>query len=255
MKLNNPLTVFDLETTGLSVEDDRIVQFAWKRYETDLTVNKKGVILVYPNRRISPEATAIHGIGDLEVAEAKQFKQHIAEGLLDIFDDADVAGYNINRFDMPLLIEEILRSGYDLPFRKDMVLYDAMQIFFRDAPRNLVGAFKHYVGGVIDEEKLHDAGYDTFLTDEVIKAQLPDDKTPEEEMLTVQKDGQRPYRFSQKFYIKDDIVYLGFGKHKDKRAKDNLDYLEWMCTANFTNNDQNIAADILNENKSDGGIF
>ena len=244
MKLIKPLCIFDLETTGVDIIQDRIVQLAWKHIKIDGTTQQASY-LINPTIPILPEATAVHGITDEMVAGKRTFKELCEEGLLTVFTGCDLAGYNIKKFDMPILIEEILRSGATgLPFDEDILIYDAMQVFFSDAPRNLEAAFQHYTGQDVDTDKLHEAGYDTTLTADIISMQLKE-LGLKERLAKLPEPDVKPYRFSQKFYIKDGDIYFNFGKHKDKRAKDEVDYLQWMCSANFSNNDQNIAYEIL----------
>ncbi len=165
LNLSRPLAVFDLETTGIRVATDRIVEISIVKVMPD---NTKEVIThrVNPEIPIPHEVTLIHGISDDDIKDAKTFKE-LAPELNEIFTDCDLSGFNSNRFDIPLLVEEFLRAGIDFDLR-DRLFIDTQNIFHKMEPRNLRAAYKFYC----DEELIgaHSAEADTLATYEILKA-------------------------------------------------------------------------------------
>lgn len=235
IQLNKPIVFFDLETTGVNITTDRIVEIS--------------IIKVYPNgteqrmtRRINPEmpippqSTAVHGISDADVANCPTFKQ-IAKELVEIFVDADIAGYNSNKFDVPLLAEEFIRAGVDFDMKKRNFV-DVMSIFMRKEPRNLSAAYKFYCNG--DLENAHSANADTDATYEVFKAQL-------DRYADIGNNIQEISRFSsfnnnadfmgRLIYDTEHRVVVNFGKYKglllaDVFKRDSA-YYDWMMKGEF----------------------
>lgn len=236
LNLKNPLIFFDLETTGINITKDRIVEIS--------------LLKVYPNgkeevksRRINPEmpipsqATAIHGITDDDVKECPTFKQ-ISKSLADWMEGCDIAGFNSSRFDVPLLAEEFLRAGVDFDMSKRKFV-DVQIIFHKKEQRTLEAAYKFYC----DKELVnaHSAEADTFATYEVLKSQL--DRYP---------DLQNDVAFlSQEFssfnnnvdfagrmiYDENGVEMFNFGKHKGRRVSEVFEkepgYYSWMMDGDF----------------------
>ena len=167
LNLKNPIVFFDLETTGINVAQDRIVEISF------LKVKPNGEEIA-KTRRINPEmhipeqATAVHGITDDDVKNEPTFKQ-IAKSLAAEIEGCDLAGFNSNRFDIPLLAEEFLRAGVDVDLNKRKFV-DVQTIFHKKEQRTLVAAYKFYCDKDLNDA--HSASADTMATYEVLKAQL-----------------------------------------------------------------------------------
>lgn len=242
LNLKSPIIFFDLETTGVNIMTDRIVELS--------------LIKVYPNgdeevksRRLNPEmpippqATAIHHITDEDVKDAPTFKQ-VAKDLARIFEGCDVAGFNSNRFDIPLLEEEFLRAGVDFDFSKRRFI-DVQTIFHKMEQRTLVAAYKFYCHKDLTEA--HSAEADTRATYEVLKAQL--DRYPElqndvsflSEFSTQNKNVDLAGRI---IFNDDKVEVFNFGKHKGKPVEEVLrrepSYYGWMMQGEFPLNTKKV---------------
>ena len=172
MKLNltKPLVIFDLETTGLDLVKDRIIQISYIKVYPD-GKEERGNELINPERHIEPIITQLTGISDEDVKDKPTFKQ-IAQRLNDQFACSDFAGFNSNNFDIPLLAEEFLRAGIDFDFSK-CKLIDACSIFRKMERRNLAAAYKFYCGRKMEEDfEAHRADQDTEATYRVLMGQL-----------------------------------------------------------------------------------
>ena len=172
MKLNltKPLVIFDLETTGLDLVKDRIIQISYIKVYPD-GKEERGNELINPERHIEPIITQLTGISDEDVKDKPTFKQ-IAQRLSDQFIGSDFAGFNSNNFDIPLLAEEFLRAGIDFDFSK-CKLIDACSIFRKMERRNLAAAYKFYCGRKMEEDfEAHRADQDTEATYRVLMGQL-----------------------------------------------------------------------------------
>lgn len=172
MKLNltKPLVIFDLETTGLDLVKDRIIQISYIKVFPD-GKEERGDELINPEKHIEPIITQLTGISDEDVKDKPTFKQ-IAQRLSDQFTGSDFAGFNSNNFDIPLLAEEFLRAGIDFDFSK-CKLIDACSIFRKMERRNLASAYKFYCGRKMEEDfEAHRADQDTEATYRVLMGQL-----------------------------------------------------------------------------------
>ncbi|MBO5216574.1 MAG: 3'-5' exonuclease [Alistipes sp.] len=238
MKLNlkRPIVFFDLETTGVDTAKDRIVEISMVKVMPD------GEEIVR-TRRINPqmpipaEATAIHHITDEDVKDEPTFAQ-IAKSLSKFIEGCDFGGFNSNRFDLPVLVEEFMRAGVDVDLRKRKFI-DVQNIFHKMEQRTLVAAYKFYCGKNLEEA--HSAQADTMATYEVLKAQL--DKYPE-----LQNDVEALAEFSSRGEVADyagRIVFndkgeevFNFGKYKGKTVASvftSIDpgYYSWMMNGDF----------------------
>ena len=172
MKLNltKPLVIFDLETTGLDLVKDRIIQISFIKIYPD-GKEERGNELINPEKHIEPIITQLTGISDEDVKDKPTFKQ-LAQRLSDQFTGSDFAGFNSNNFDIPLLAEEFLRAGIDFDFSK-CKLIDACSIFRKMERRNLASAYKFYCGRKMEEDfEAHRADQDTEATYRVLMGQL-----------------------------------------------------------------------------------
>lgn len=251
LKLTKPLAFFDLETTGINIAHDRIVQIGIVIAKPDGTLDKK-LRLVNPTVPIPAEATAVHGISDDDVADAPTFKQ-IARSLEQLLEGCDLAGFNILKFDVPMLIEEFLRA--DIDFTTDgRRLLDAQRIFHMMEPRTLSAAYKFYVGGSIEDlGAAHTADVDALATYYVLMKQVEKYEgvaiTDNQKNTTIPivNDVQALHDLTfnkivdhsgrMAYNQKGEIVFT-FGKHKDKPVEEVLSkessYYEWMMNGDFT---------------------
>lgn len=170
LNLTKPLVVFDLETTGLDLVKDRVIQISYIKVNTDGT-EKRANIFVNPGKFIPAEITELTGITNEDVKNQPLFKE-LAAGLAEEFKGCDFAGFNSNHFDIPMLAEEFLRAGIDFDFSKSRLI-DAQTIFHKMERRNLAAAYKFYCGRKMEEDfEAHRADQDTEATYRVLKAEL-----------------------------------------------------------------------------------
>lgn len=172
MKLNltKPLVVFDLETTGLDLVNDRVIQLSYIKVCPDGT-ELRGNEIINPGKPIAPEITALTGISDDDVKDRPSFKE-LAPRLAEEFKGCDFAGFNSNHFDIPMLAEEFLRAGIDFDFGKCRLI-DAQAIFHKMERRNLAAAYKFYTGRKMEEDfEAHRADQDTEATYRVLMGEL-----------------------------------------------------------------------------------
>lgn len=232
--LQRPLAFFDLETTGLNTKTDRIVELALIRISPHGDVLER-VRRFNPGIPIPPASTAIHGITSEDVAEEPAFSA-TARSLAELLDDCDLAGFNIRRFDIPLLLEEFKRAG--VPFSvKDRRLIDAQTIFHREEPRDLSAAARFYLDR--EHREAHTALGDIRTTAAVLAAQLvryPD--IPKDlDGLNAYCDEAMPLRteLDKWFEKRGEALIFRRGKHKGEALTDvassTPDYLQWMLGA------------------------
>ncbi len=248
LKLTRPLVVIDLETTGVMVARDRIIEICMLKVKTDGTseiITKR----VNPTIPISAEATSVHGITNEDLKDEPVFA-HIAKDVARFMANCDIAGYNSIRFDIPLLIEEFLRVGVDFDI-KNRRFIDAQNIFHKMEPRTLKAAYKFYCNQ--DLENAHTAEADTIATYEVLKAQLDKYDGVEYEdkdgniSIPITNDMQALHDFSVSLRNADlvgHIVYndkkvevFNFGKHKGKAVEAVFEkepsYFDWIMKSDF----------------------
>ena len=251
LQLTKPLVVFDLETTGIDVERDRIVQIAMIRVEPG-GGRTTFETLVNPERPIPPEASAVHGIRDADVRDKPTFSQ-IRREVEALLAGADLAGFNSVRFDLPLLEAELRRSGSEIDFREARHL-DAMRIFHQMERRDLTAAYRLYCGKELTGA--HNALADTEATLEILDAQIARyDEVPDQVDALhrfCNPDEGRYVDRKQKFLWNDrGEAEFTFGKYMgqslnavvgDPRGRG---YLEWMLTSNFSEEIKGILRDAL----------
>lgn len=245
--LQRPVAFIDLETTGLNLSTDRIVEIAIIK----ITPNGERLIkrrLVNPQIPISESALAIHGISDEMVKDAPTFKQ-IANEIKQFLEPCDIGGYNSNRFDIPMLIEEFLRCG--LQFNVDgRRLIDVQKIFHLMEQRTLTAAYKFYCGK--DLADAHSAESDAMATWEILEAQLERyphiGNTPEAICKFCGEDDV--VDFSRRFIRVNGIEVFNFGKHKGRTVvevlKQEPQYYDWMMKGDFTMHTKQKLTEILN---------
>lgn len=244
LTLTKPLCFFDLETTGTDIATDRIVEISIVKLNADGT-QEIYTKRINPTIPISPGATAVHGITDADVANEPTFKD-LAREIFHIFTGSDIAGYNILRFDIPLLVEEMLRAGAPQFPHPDTRFVDAMSIFFQKEPRNLTAALKFYCNK--DLADAHSAEADTLATVDILKAQIEkyDLGNNMDELQKISTQGKEIIDYAGKFTKNEhgDIVF-NFGKNKNKRVIDDPEYVKWMLKTEFTYDTKQKAIQIL----------
>ena len=235
LKLYKPFCVFDLETTGINVSKDRIVEICILKVNPDASRESK-TWLVNPEMPIPKESTEVHGITDEKVKNAPTFKE-IAPKILEMISGSDLGGFNSNRFDVPLLAEELLRAGLDFDLSK-FKLVDAQTIYHKMEPRNLTAAYQFYCKK--DLENAHSAEADVLATFEVLDAQVGHyDELPKEIA------GLSDFSFHSKFadlagmihFDENEQEIFAFGKYKGQKVKEvfqkDLGYYGWIQNADF----------------------
>ncbi len=237
MKLNlkNPIVFFDLETTGINIAADRIVEIAYLKVDLNGNETSKSQ-RINPEMPIPEKVTAIHGISNEDVKDAPTFNE-IARSLANEIEGCDLAGYNSIRFDIPLLAEEFLRAGVDIDLSKRKFV-DVQVIFMKMEPRTLTAAYKFFAGKELTDA--HSAEADTLATYEVLQAQL--DRYPNLEndigKLAEFSAHNRNVDFAGRIiYNEDDVEVFNFGKYKGKPVREVLQsdpgYFGWMMNGDF----------------------
>lgn len=235
LNLTRPICFFDLETTGTNIAKDRIVEIAILKVFPNKTTESK-TWLVNPGMKIPDEVIAIHGITNEKVANEPMFKE-LSKEIYGMIKECDLGGFNSDRFDIPLLVEELLRADIDFDM-KNTVAIDVQTIFHKMEKRTLGAAYKFYC----DKELIdaHSAEADTTATYEVLLAQL--DRYPELENNVKKLAEFSTHRQFADFagflgYDEDGVEIFSFGKHKGKKVLDVLDkepgYFGWILNADF----------------------
>ena len=285
MKLNltKPLVIFDLETTGLDLVKDRIIQISYIKVYPDGR-EERGNELVNPEKPIEPIITQLTGISEEDVKDKPTFKQ-LGASLAEKFTGCDFAGFNSNHFDIPLLAEEFLRAGIDFDFSKSKMI-DAQTIFHKMERRNLAAAYKFYCGRKMEEDfEAHRADQDTEATYRVLMGEL-DKYAPganEDSEKVLENDMTKLAEFSR---TNNNVDFAGrivwaemkdrngnplldsdgnpkmtevfnFGKHKGIPVADVLHidpgYYSWILAGDFTYNTKQVLTRIrLRESKLNG---
>ena len=223
LNLNKPLVIFDLETTGLDLVKDRVIQISYIKVYPD-GKEERGDELINPEKHIEPIITQLTGISDEDVKDKPTFKQ-LAQTLADKFAGSDFAGFNSNNFDIPLLAEEFLRAGIDFDFSKSKLI-DACTIFRKMERRNLAAAYKFYCGRKMEEDfEAHRADQDSEATYRVLMGQL-DKYAPganEDPEKVLENDMQMLADFSKMNKNVDFAGRIIWGEVKDAKGNPVLD--------------------------------
>jgi DNA polymerase-3 subunit epsilon len=234
LQLTRPLAVIDLETTGMNLSTDRIIEIAIVKIMPD---GKKSVKrkLINPEMEISAGSTDIHGITNEMVKDAPTFRQ-AANEIRQFLDNSDLAGYNSNRFDIPMLVEEFLRISLDLDI-KSRKLLDVQKIFHTMEQRTLSAAYKFYCNAVL--ENAHSAEADASATWEVLQSQV--ERYPQLGLTidTILKciGEENTVDFARRMIMENGREIFNFGKHKGRAVTDVLkaepQYYDWMMKGDF----------------------
>ncbi|MBQ0023974.1 MAG: 3'-5' exonuclease [Prevotellaceae bacterium] len=243
LKLSKPIIFFDLETTGVDVAKDRIVELCYIKVFPNGNEESKSM-RINPGMPIPKASTEVHGITDADVADCPKFSD-IADDLYATFDGCDLAGFNSNKFDIPLLCEEFFRLNMNFDISKCKCV-DVQNIYHKLERRTLVAAYKYYCGK--DLENAHSAFADTRATLEVLEAQL--DKYPEDlkndiSFLSEYSKMNNNADFAGRMiYDENGEVLFNFGKHKGRKVVDVLriepSYYNWMMQGDFPQNTKQV---------------
>lgn len=240
MKLNltTPIVFFDLETTGTDINKDRIVEICYLKVWPNGNEDAHN-LRINPEMHIPEEASAVHGIFDADVKDCPKFKE-VAKNIAKDFEGCDIAGFNSNRFDVPLLAEEFLRAGVDIDLARHRFI-DVQVIYHKKEQRTLSAAYQFYCGKNLEDA--HTALADTRATYEVLKAQL--DKYPD--LQNDMKFLSEYSSFTKNVDFAGRMVYddkgnevFNFGKYKGQLVKEVLakdpGYYGWILGSDFTLN-------------------
>ncbi|MDR0995953.1 MAG: 3'-5' exonuclease [Tannerella sp.] len=246
LNLKNPLVFFDLETTGVNLVKDRIVEISFVKVSPNGKEESK-TRRINPGIPIPAESTAIHGITDADVKDCPSFKE-IAKSLAAQIEGCDLAGFNSNRFDIPMLAEEFLRAGVDIDLSRRKFI-DVQTIFHKMEQRTLAAAYKFYCGK--DLENAHSAAADTQATYEVLMAQLDRYPSLKNDMAFLSQFSgyNNNVDFAGRMIYNDKgEEVINFGKHKGKLVTDVLRddpaYYDWIMRGEFTLNTKQMLTKI-----------
>jgi len=252
LQLTRPIAFFDLETTGTDTEKDRIVEIAVSILYPDMqvkTVSRR----VNPTIPIPEGASAVHGITDADVVNEPTFKQ-LSKGLLEMLSGCDIAGFNSNSYDVPLLYNEFARAGIEWDYTQFLMI-DACTLFKRKEPRDLKAAVKFYLGK--DLEDAHSAKADIEATVDVFIAQMIKYENEEgfpdtlESLALYTNYDKKVADLSGKFtYNEEGVLVLNIGEHRGKPAIDHTGFCAWILGKGFPADTKKIALSVITESKN-----
>jgi DNA polymerase-3 subunit epsilon len=235
LNLNKPICFFDLETTGINITSDRIVEISILKVFPNGNEERK-TWRVNPEMPIPKEVSEIHGIYDEDIADKPTFKE-LAKEIYNMIKDSDLGGFNSNRFDIPLLAEEMLRADIDFDMKNRQAI-DVQTIFHKMEQRTLSAAYKFYCDKNLDDA--HSAEADTNATYEVLKAQLEKyDELENDAKFLAEFSSRKKFADFAGFiaYNKKGEECFSFGKHKGKLVTEILEkepgYFGWLLNADF----------------------
>ena len=235
LNLTKPIVFFDLETTGVDVANDRIVEISLHKVMPDGKEETK-TMRINPEMPIPPQSTEIHGISDEDVKDEPTFNI-VAKDVAKFIEGCDLAGYNSNKFDVPLLAEEFLRVGLDVDLKKHRLI-DVQVIFHKMEQRTLSAAYKFYCEKNLDNA--HSAEADTIATYEILKAQI--DRYTElnndvEELSKFSSHNKNADFAGRIVYNNKEEEVFNFGKYKGQTVESVLEkdqgYFSWMLNSDF----------------------
>jgi DNA polymerase-3 subunit epsilon len=235
LKLRNPLIIFDLETTGINIVSDRIVELSYLKIHPNGDEESR-TMKINPTIPIPEKASQIHGITDKDVKDAPTF-QEVAKSIANIFEGCDFAGFNSNKFDIPLLAEEFIRADADIDLMKRKFI-DVQVIFHKKEQRTLEAAYRFYCNKNLDNA--HSAEADTLATFEILKAQLEkyEDLPTDIDELSKYSSHNRNADFAGRIIYDDNgNEVFNFGKYKGQLVENILKkdpaYYSWMMNSEF----------------------
>lgn len=247
LKLKKPLVVFDLETTGLILSIDKIIEIAYVKYMPNGRTIKDDIFL-NPEMSISKESSEVHGITDDDVAGMPTFREK-AKDLWDIFQNSYYGGFNVIGFDLPMLKREFLRVGMDFEYSNDDII-DSKTIFHQMEPRTLEAAYRYYCNK--EHINAHSAIADVEASAEILIKQLEKYQEVRDWGFVNKIHSASSDRFvdnDRKFYWRDGEAYFSFSKHKDSPLSEvamiDPGFLQWIMTADFSDETKNIVKKAL----------
>lgn len=242
LKLKRPIVFFDLETTGLDIARDRIVELSYVKVHPDGREQRK-CLRFNPGMAIPAASTAVHHITDDDVRNEPTFAQRARE-VAEVFKDSDIAGFNSNQFDVPMLVEEMLRAGVEFDITRHK-LVDVQTIYHKMEKRDLAAAVLFYTGKPMENH--HSATADTEATYEVLKAQLDRYDSLQNDVDFLAEFSTRSHRVDLAGRIVRDEQgreVFNFGQHKGKPVEEVLKtapgYYEWMMKGDFPENTKQV---------------
>lgn len=242
LQLRRPIVFFDLETTGLNLLTDRIIEISTLKLLPSGQTESR-TLRVNPEIPIPAEATEIHGIKDSDVSDAPTFKQ-IARNLAQFFLGCDIAGFNSTRFDVPMLDQEFQRADVDFDFSRARFI-DVQTIFHKKEPRNLVAAYRFYCNK--DLTAAHSAEADTHATYEVLMAQMehyPDLPVEVDALSEFSSQNKNVDLAGRLIYDDNKRIIINFGKYKGREAAEVLRrdpaYYDWIMKGDFMKNTKDV---------------
>lgn len=252
LKLSKSIAFFDLESTGINVTKDRIVEISILKINPDNS-EEKYTKKVNPTIPIPKQSSEIHGIWDKDVVNEPTFAE-LAEEIKNFFGDSDIAGYNSDRFDVPLLVEEFMRTKIDFEIEKRRTI-DVQTIFHKMEQRTLTAAYKFYCDK--DLENAHSAEADTIATYEVLKSQLDRYNNLENDMEFLSHfsiQGGKSVDFAKRIVQNDkDQIVFNFGKHKgvpvERVFEIEPSYYSWMLNGDFPAYTKKVLRDLFAQHK------
>lgn len=246
LKLKRPIIFFDLETTGVDTARDRIVEISMVKIMPDGSRDVK-TRRVNPEMHIPEEATAVHGITDEDVKDAPTFRQ-MAKSMAKFIEGCDFGGFNSNRFDLPMLVEEFMRAEVDVDFKRRRYI-DVQNIFHKKEQRTLVAAYKFYCDK--DLEDAHSAEADTLATFEVLEAQIAryGDIGDSVEALAEFSTHGKTVDFAGRIALNEQGEEIfTFGKYKGRRVTEIFaaepSYYDWLIKGDFPQYTKKIFTEI-----------
>ncbi len=264
INLKRDFCFFDLESTGLNVVRDRIIQIAIIKFKAGSGALEEMSMLINPGIPISEEAMSVHGITPKDLANKPTFQQ-VAQKILDFIGDADLAGYNSNRFDVPLLMEEFARVGIEFSMENRRTV-DVQRIFYKMEPRTLRAALRFYAGK--EMENAHDALADVRATIDVFKGQLEKykgvdfvDEEGNVVKIPVRPDVQSLHDFTNDMRFLDatqrlkmdhnGVAVFNFGKYAGKPVAETLasdkQYYGWIMNKEFSSQVKQIVKKLVKD--------
>ncbi|MEK7453049.1 MAG: 3'-5' exonuclease [Patescibacteria group bacterium] len=249
LKLEKPLVIFDLETTGVVVNLDKIIEISYMKIFTNGEEEKK-TYKINPGINIPIESIKVHGITNDDVKKYPFFKEY-ADELFKVFSNCYFGGFNIIGFDLPLIQKEFKESGLNFSYKTEDII-DSKSIFHAMEKRDLSAAYKFYCNK--EHILAHSAEGDILATYEILKSQLK--KYPDilDKVFLNSIHSQKDERYvdsARKFYWRDGEAYFNFGKHKGESLKSvstsNSSFLSWMLQADFDLETKEIVSNALND--------
>ncbi len=246
LQLTKPIVFFDLETTGLNIVTDRIVEISLLKIFPDAR-EEKMYFLINPEISIPPKSTEIHGVSDADVEKSPVFKT-VGKQIALFLKDCDIAGYNSNKFDIPLLAEEFVRAEIDFDWSKSKFV-DVHVLYLKKEPRTLSAAYKYYCNKEL--ENAHSAEADTYATYEVLKSQLAKytDLENNIQFLSEYTAQNKNVDFAGRIIFNDkNVEVFNFGKYKGQAVEEIFQkdpgYYSWMMKGEFHSHTKQVITKI-----------